>query len=86
VQATRRQHGLPWISAMPTNLYGPGDNFSPTGSHVLPALIRRYGAARPGAETVTNWGTGIASAEFLTSMTWPTPACSCSSATTGPIR
>jgi GDP-L-fucose synthase len=42
VQAVRREFGLPWISAMPTNLYGPGDNFSPTGSHVLPALIRRY--------------------------------------------
>ena len=41
----RRQYGLPWISAMPTNLYGPGDNFSPTGSHVLPALIRRYDEA-----------------------------------------
>ena len=43
IQAARRQHGLPWISAMPTNLYGPGDNFSPAGSHVLPALIRRSG-------------------------------------------
>ena len=42
VQAVRRQYGLPWISAMPTNLYVPGDNFSPTASHVLPALIRRY--------------------------------------------
>ena len=49
VQAVRRQYGLPWISAMPTNLYGPNDNFSPTGSHVLPALIRRYDeAARVG--------------------------------------
>ena len=46
VQAVRRQYGLPWISAMPTNLYGPGDNFSPTGSHVLPALIRRYDEAK----------------------------------------
>ena len=41
IQAVRRQHGLAWISAMPTNLYGPGDNFSEQGSHVLPALIRR---------------------------------------------
>jgi GDP-L-fucose synthase len=41
VQSVRRQYGLPWISAMPTNLYGPNDNFSPQGSHVLPALIRR---------------------------------------------
>ena len=66
VQAVRRQYGLPWISAMPTNLYGPGDNFSPTGSHVLPALIRRYHeAARDGADTVTNWGTGTPRREFL---------------------
>jgi GDP-L-fucose synthase len=66
IQATRRQYGLPWISAMPTNLYGPGDNFSPTGSHVLPALIRRYDeAARSGAQVVTNWGTGSPRREFL---------------------
>ena len=66
IQAMRRQYGLPWISAMPTNLYGPGDNFSPTGSHVLPALIRRYDeAAKSGAETVTNWGTGSPRREFL---------------------
>lgn len=66
VQAVRRQYGLPWISAMPTNLYGPGDNFSPTGSHVLPAMIRRYEEARlSGAETVTNWGTGSPRREFL---------------------
>lgn len=66
VQAVRRQHGLPWISAMPTNLYGPGDNFSPTGSHVLPALIRRYDeAVRAGADAVTNWGSGTPRREFL---------------------
>lgn len=66
VQAVRRQYGLPWISAMPTNLYGPGDNFSPTGSHVLPALIRRYDEARAaGAASVTNWGTGSPRREFL---------------------
>ncbi|MBO9042217.1 GDP-L-fucose synthase family protein [Curtobacterium flaccumfaciens] len=66
VQAVRRQFGRPWISAMPTNLYGPGDNFSPTGSHVLPALIRRYDeAARSGASTVENWGTGSPRREFL---------------------
>jgi GDP-L-fucose synthase len=66
VQAVRRQHGRPWISAMPTNLYGPGDNFSPQGSHVLPALIRRYDeAARSGARVVTNWGTGSPRREFL---------------------
>lgn len=66
IQAVRRQYGLPWISAMPTNLYGPGDNFSPTGSHVLPALIRRYDeAVRSGATTVENWGTGSPRREFL---------------------
>ncbi|AEV75393.1 nucleoside-diphosphate-sugar epimerase [Mycolicibacterium rhodesiae NBB3] len=66
VQAVRRQYGLPWISAMPTNLYGPGDNFSPTGSHVLPALIRRYDQAiADGASSVTNWGTGTPRREFL---------------------
>lgn len=66
IQAIRRQHGRRWISAMPTNLYGPGDNFSPTGSHVLPALIRRYHeAARAGAASVTNWGSGNPRREFL---------------------
>lgn len=66
VQAVRRQYGLPWISAMPTNLYGPGDNFSPTGSHVLPALIRRYEEARASSQaTVTNWGSGTPRREFL---------------------
>jgi GDP-L-fucose synthase len=66
IQAVRRQYGLPWISAMPTNLYGPGDNFSPQGSHVLPALIRRYDeAAKAGLESVTNWGTGSPRREFL---------------------
>lgn len=66
VQAVRRQYGLPWISAMPTNLYGPGDNFSPDGSHVLPALIRRFDeATTAGMESVTNWGTGSPRREFL---------------------
>lgn len=66
VQSVRRQYGLPWIAAMPTNLYGPNDNFSPTGSHVLPALIRRYAeAVRAGVSTVTNWGTGSPRREFL---------------------
>lgn len=66
VQAVRRQYGLPWISAMPTNLYGPNDNFSPKGSHVLPALIRRYDeAAHSGTDSVTNWGTGTPRREFL---------------------
>lgn len=66
VQAVRRQYGLSWISAMPTNLYGPNDNFSPEGSHVLPALIRRYDEARSaGASAVTNWGTGTPRREFM---------------------
>jgi GDP-L-fucose synthase len=66
VQAVRREYGLPWISAMPTNLYGPGDNFSPSGSHLLPALIRRYDdAAVSGAASVTNWGTGSPRRELL---------------------
>jgi len=66
VQAMRRQHGHRWISAMPTNLYGPGDNFDPTGSHVLPAMIRRFHEAKAtGARTVTVWGTGTPRREFL---------------------
>lgn len=66
MQAVRRQHGLAWISAMPTNLYGPGDSFSPTGSHVLPGLIRRYDeAVKSGARSVTNWGTGAPRRELL---------------------
>ena len=66
VQAVRRQYDLPWISAMPTNLYGPNDNFSPTSSHLLPALIRRYDdAVKSGAEVVTNWGTGTPRRELL---------------------
>lgn len=66
VQAVRRQYGLAWISAMPTNLYGPEDNFSPNGSHLLPALIRRYEAAHAGgAREVTNWGSGTPRRELL---------------------
>ena len=66
VQAVRRQYGLAWISAMPTNLYGPGDNFSPTESHVLPGLIRRYDeAVQSRTSSVTNWGTGAPRREFL---------------------
>jgi GDP-L-fucose synthase len=66
VQALRRQYGVHYISAMPTNLYGPGDNFDPLGSHVLPALIRRFDeAVRSGTPTVTVWGTGTPRREFL---------------------
>lgn len=66
VQAVRRQYGLPWISAMPTNLYGPGDNFHPEHSHVLPSLIRRFHEAKKsGARRVVNWGSGTPRREFL---------------------
>jgi GDP-L-fucose synthase len=66
VQAARREYGRRWISAMPTNLYGPGDNFSRLGSHVVPALIRRYeDAVTSGASSVTNWGTGTPRRELL---------------------
>jgi GDP-L-fucose synthase len=66
IQAMRRQHGHRWISAMPTNLYGPGDSFDLARSHVLPALIRRFHDARvAGAERVVLWGTGTPRREFL---------------------
>lgn len=66
VQAARREYGRHWISAMPTNLYGPGDNFHPQHSHVLPALIRRFHeAARSDAAEVVVWGTGTPRREFL---------------------
>jgi GDP-L-fucose synthase len=66
VQALRQQYGVHYISAMPTNLYGPGDNFDSTKSHVLPALIRRiYEAKVENTETVTIWGTGSPRREFL---------------------
>ena len=66
VQASRRQYGRHWISAMPTNLYGPGDNFHPANSHVLPALIRRFHEAKlAGDSEVVMWGTGTPRREFL---------------------
>ena len=66
VQAVRRQYGLPWISAMPTNLYGPHDNFDPEASHVLPAMLRRFHeAARDDVPVVTCWGSGTPRREFL---------------------
>ena len=65
-QAYRRQYGFDAVSVMPTNLYGPGDNYDPLNSHVLPALIRRFCEARKaGAESVTIWGTGRVRREFL---------------------
>ena len=64
--ALRKQHGFDAISLMPTNLYGPGDNYHPENSHVLPALIRRFHeAAQANAPTVTCWGTGAPLREFL---------------------
>ena len=65
-EALRAQHGFDAISLMPTNLYGPGDNYHPTNSHVLPALIRRFHeAAEAHAPSVTCWGTGTPLREFL---------------------
>lgn len=65
-QAYRRQHGRDFISAMPTNLYGPGDNFDLRSSHVLPALIRKaHEAKNAGADSITIWGTGAPKREFL---------------------
>jgi len=66
VQAYRKQYGHKWISAMPTNMYGPGDNFDLENSHVLPALIRKFHDAKiSGAQVVTLWGTGEPRREFL---------------------
>lgn len=65
-QAYREQHGCDFISAMPTNLYGPGDNFDLQNSHVLPALLRKaHEAKMSGAETITIWGSGTPRREFL---------------------
>jgi len=66
IEAHRAQYGRHWISAMPTNLYGPRDNFDLQSSHVLPAFIRRFHEAKvSGAPTVTVWGTGAPRREFL---------------------
>ncbi|MDC3011006.1 GDP-L-fucose synthase [Synechococcus sp. AH-736-G21] len=65
-ESLRKQYGFDAISLMPTNLYGPGDNYHPENSHVLPALIRRFHEAKElGAESVTCWGTGSPMREFL---------------------
>ena len=65
-KAYREQHGCDFISAMPTNLYGPGDNFDPEGSHVIPGLIRRFhDAVEDGLDEVSIWGTGSPRREFL---------------------
>ena len=66
IEAFRTQYGRHWISAMPTNLYGPRDNFDLQTSHVLPAFIRRFHEAKvAGAPSVTVWGTGAPRREFL---------------------
>src|SRR4051812_32842882 len=61
-----RQYGTRFLAVMPTNLYGPGDNYHPENSHVVPAMIRRFHEAKAsGAENVTVWGTGKPRREFL---------------------
>jgi GDP-L-fucose synthase len=66
VNSYRKEFGTKWVSLMPTNLYGPGDNFDLASSHVLPAFIRRFvEAAESGADKVTLWGSGAPLREFL---------------------
>jgi GDP-L-fucose synthase len=66
IESCNRQYGTDWLSAMPTNLYGPGDNFDLTSSHVLPAMMRKFHEAKlAGHAPVTLWGTGTPRREFL---------------------
>jgi GDP-L-fucose synthase len=66
VQAYRKQYGHDWISAMPTNLYGPGDNYDPENSHVVPALIRKFHTSKSlGDSEVVIWGSGAPLREFM---------------------
>lgn len=66
IQAYRKQYGYDWISAMPTNLYGPGDNYDLNSSHVLPALLRKFHEAKVSeASEVTVWGSGTPLREFM---------------------
>jgi GDP-L-fucose synthase len=66
VQAYRKQHARDWISVMPTNLYGPGDNYDLNNGHVLPALLRKFHEAKEqGAKEVVVWGTGAPLREFM---------------------
>ena len=86
-EAYRDQHGANFISAMPTNLYGPGDNYDLQNSHVVPALLRKFHEAKVnGDPTVTCWGTGSPrAASFSMSMTSQKPASfSCVSTMTSP--
>jgi len=75
-ESYNRQYGTDYRSVMPTNLYGPGDNYHPENSHVIPALIRRFHEAKlENAEKVVIWGTGTPRREFLYVMTWPMRVC-----------
>jgi GDP-L-fucose synthase len=66
VESSNRQHGTRWMSAMPTNLYGPGDNYDLSGSHVLPAMLRKFHEAKVAGDVpVTLWGSGSPRREFL---------------------
>lgn len=66
IESCNRQYGTDWLSAMPTNLYGPGDNFDLTSSHVLPAMMRKFHEAKlAGHAPVTLWGSGTPRREFL---------------------
>ena len=72
-----RQYGTDYISVMPTNLYGPNDNYHPTHSHVLPALIRRFHEAKEsGAASVTCWGMVLRCVSFFMWTTWQICVCS----------
>jgi len=75
-EAYRDQYGCNFISAMPTNLYGPNDNYDLQSSHVLPALIRKFfEAKKENLPSVTLWGTGLPKREFLMWMIWQRPVC-----------
>ena len=76
-QAYRRQYGCDFISAMPTNLYGPRDNFDLTSSHVVPALMRKFHEAKVAGATTPSFGAPARpAANSCTSTIWQTPACS----------
>lgn len=73
-----RQHGTRFLATMPTNLNGPGDNYHPNNSHVIPTLIRRFHEAkRRGDKAVSIWGTGTPRREFLNSNDKARAACFC---------
>jgi len=65
IKSYRKQYGYKWISAMPTNMYGPNDNFDLENSHVFPALIRKFAEAKESGNPVTLWGSGSPMREFL---------------------